>query len=77
MHVRTMYISANSQILRKGITNRKYYFWIVFVLDPRVETRNVTVFESDKTVDVEVKRSGMLNSNIVLNVVTMNGTAFG
>jgi len=37
----------------------------------------VTVFENNGKVDVVIKRGGMLDSNIVLNVTTVDGTALG
>jgi len=37
----------------------------------------VTVFENNGEVDVVIERGGMLDSNIVLNVTTVDGTALG
>lgn len=50
---------------------------IQFLLDPRIQSNDVKVFENATKVDVEIKRSGAFGSKIWMNVTTMNGTAFG
>ena len=47
------------------------------LLVPGIKANNVTVFENDKVAVVQIKRSGPLNSGILIHVVTVDGTAIG
>ena len=38
---------------------------------------NVTVLENAEAVEIEIKTSAELNHNIVVDVITMDGTAIG
>jgi len=38
---------------------------------------NVTVLENAEAVEIEIRRSAELDSNIVVDVITIDGTAIG
>ena len=52
-------------------------FSIYLLLAPGVNGNNVTIFENDKAVVVQIERSGPLNREISMHVSTVNGTARG
>ena len=47
------------------------------LLVPGVKGSNVTIFENVKAAVVQIKRSGPLNSGILIRISTANGTAIG
>ena len=46
-------------------------------LVPRVNGRNVTVYENAGEAAVQFERSGQLDSNVTIHVATVDGTAVG
>ena len=47
------------------------------LLVPKIKISNMTVFENDGRVSIQVERSEGLDRNIVMNVATVDGTASG
>lgn len=43
----------------------------------KIKTNNVTVFENDREVSIQVERSEGLHRSIIMNVITVDGTALG
>ena len=54
-----------------------HYVFIVHTLVPRINSSDVTVYEGDGTVMILIERSGPLNDDIMVNIITMDGTALG
>ena len=50
---------------------------IILLLAPKIRISNITVFENDGTVSIQVERSEGHNKRILMNVVTVDGTALG
>ena len=44
---------------------------------PKVHVDNITVYENDGTVNVSVEIFGPFDKSILMNVVTIDGTAYG
>ena len=44
---------------------------------PKVYVDNITVYENDGTVNVSVEIGGLPNTDILMNVETVDGTAYG
>ena len=47
------------------------------LLVPTVHSTNVTVSENDGIAVIQIERTGPLNSDISVNIATVNGTALG
>ena len=47
------------------------------LLVPKIKISNMTVFENDGTVSIQVERSEGLKRRILMNVATVDGTALG
>ena len=44
---------------------------------PRIESSNVTVYENDGVAVVQFERSGQMESDVMIHVATVDGTAKG
>ena len=55
-------------------TNCSYNLLLVV---PKIRMNNLTVFENDGRVSLQVERSEGLDRNIMMNVTTVEGTALG
>ena len=44
---------------------------------PKVHVDNITVYENDGTVNISVEINGLPDKSILMNVVTVDGTAYG
>ena len=51
-------------------------FYIILLV-PTINSSNVTVFENDSTAVIRIERRGLLNSDILVNITTVDGTALG
>ena len=51
--------------------------YIFHCVVPKVHVNNITVYENDGTANVSVEISGPLSRNILMNVKTVDGTAYG
>ena len=49
----------------------------MYILVPRINSSNVTVFENDKMAMIEIDRNGPLDGDIYVNITTVDGTALG
>ena len=54
-----------------------FYMSYFILLVPKINSSNVIVFENEGVAVVQIKRSGPLNNEILVNVATMDGTAIG
>ena len=68
-----MYVILNILIL--AIHNQSVTAFLLLV--PKIKISNITVFENDGRVSIQVERSEGLDRNIVMNVATVDGTASG
>ena len=53
------------------------YIFYIILLVPTINSSNVTVFENDTTAVIRIERRGLLNSDILVNITTVDGTALG
>ena len=49
----------------------------MLLVPEKIKGNNVTVFENDKVAVVQIERSGPLDSEILIHVATVDGTAIG
>ena len=61
---------------------RSKHLYCIFVtvflsLVPKLKVSNLTVFENNGTVSIEIERSEGLNKSIVMEIETVDGTALG
>ena len=54
-----------------------YKLYDLLIIVPKIRINNLTVFENDGRVSLQVERSEGLDRNIVMNVATVEGTALG
>ena len=52
---------------------KSYYILLV----PKVNASNVTTFENDGVAVVQFERSGQMDSDVMIYVTTVDGTAIG
>ena len=53
-----------------------FYFYFIYVV-PEIEGSNVTIFENDGVAVVQFERSEQLDSDVMIYVTTVDGTAIG
>ena len=53
------------------------YRYILHTLVSRINSSDVTVYESNGIAMIMIERSGLLNNDIMVNITTMDGTALG
>ena len=49
----------------------------MYILVPKINSSDVTVYEGDGTAMIMIERSGPLNNDIMVNITTIDGTALG
>ena len=53
------------------------YMYSFYGVVPKVYVDDVLVYENDGTVNVSVEIGGLPNTDILMNVLTVDGTAYG
>ena len=54
-----------------------HVYFTMFYIVPKIEGSNVTVFENDGVAVVQFERSEQLDSDVMIHVATVDGTAIG
>ena len=72
-------VHNNYLILKCLSINALYitYRYILYTIVSRINSSDVTVYESNGIAMIMIERSGLLNSDIMVNITTMDGTALG